>query len=67
MLDNLNKKLKAALRSRSKSVSFTPEEITELVADLNRLLLENNQLSKKVIQLLEDNNSSSIDIISTGF
>lgn len=67
MIDNLNKKLKAALRTRSKSVTFTPEEVTELVADLNRLLIENNQLSKKVIQLLEDKNSSTIDVISTGF
>lgn len=65
-LHDLNNKLKSANRSRSKEIRLTIEEASTLVADLNELLLQQNKLLERMVELQKNSSMPSNIELSTG-
>ena len=67
MIEKLSSKIKSAIRSRSKTVTFTVDEVTELIAEINDLLLQKDKLNSRIIELLEEQNTKEINVEAGGF
>lgn len=67
MIEKLSPKVKSALRSRSKSVTFTIDEVTELITEINDILIQKDKLNSRIIELLEEQNTNEINVEAGGF
>lgn len=67
MIEKLSPKIKSALRSRSKTVTFTVDEVTELITEINDLLIQKDKLNSRIIELLEEQNTKEINVEAGGF
>ncbi|HAT62492.1 MAG TPA: hypothetical protein DCS83_08135 [Prevotella sp.] len=67
MIEKLSSKIKSAIRSRSKTVTFTVDEVTELITEINDLLIQKNKLNSRIIELLEEQNTKEINVEAGGF
>lgn len=65
-ISNLGKKIKAAIRSRSKNVNLSIDEANLLMIEITGILNSKIESDKKLIDKLENDNKSG-DVISGAF